>query len=137
MTATARTAPLRRYRHDRLRCDPTRNGETFDDKSFGFLWSVAAGFGYQITDNTTVDVGYRYLSSPNATQLVNLPDGIGEEGGHERTPDQGRPALRHLVSLTSKSYRTHGTAGRKPAVFPVLRLIPGPTIVRPLDVKLR
>ena len=66
-----------------------------DDKRFGFLWSVAAGFGYQITDNTTVDVGYRYLSSPNVTQLVNLPDGIGEEEG--MSVHQIRVGLRYAI----------------------------------------
>lgn len=76
-------------------CDSDQEGETIDDSRLGFLWSVAAGFGYQITENTTVDVGYRYLSSPNATQLVNLPDGIGEEEG--MSVHQIRVGLRYAI----------------------------------------
>ncbi len=76
-------------------CDADQEGELFDDKRFGFLWSVAAGFGYEITDNTTVDVGYRYLSSPSVTQLVNLPDGIGEEEG--MSVHQIRVGLRYAI----------------------------------------
>ena len=59
-------------------CD---DAKSIDDKSFGFLWQVSAGFGYQLTDYTTIDVGYRYLSSPDVSQVVSKSGGIDTKEG--------------------------------------------------------
>jgi opacity protein-like surface antigen len=79
-----------------LTCDDaTTPSDSVDGNSIGFLWALAAGFGYQISESTTFDLGYRYLSSPNSTQLVNLPDGVDEEEG--MSVHQFRVGLRYAI----------------------------------------
>lgn len=77
-------------------CDAEQGGgNSVDDERIGFLWALAAGFGYQLSEYTALDVGYRYLSSPNATQLVNLPAGLDEEEG--MSVHQVRVGLRYQI----------------------------------------
>ncbi len=77
-------------------CDQdNQSAESISNKSYGFLWQLSAGFGYQLTEFTTLDVGYRYLSSPNVMQLVNEPSGIDEKEG--MGVQQVRVGLRYAI----------------------------------------
>jgi opacity protein-like surface antigen len=41
-------------------------GEASDRKSsYNFMYGLAAGVSYQVTKNTSIDVGYQYLNAPN------------------------------------------------------------------------
>nr|MCU0790369.1 outer membrane beta-barrel protein [Nitratireductor sp.] len=76
-------------------CDADQGNNSVDEQRIGFLWALSAGFGYQLSEYTALDVGYRYLSSPNATQLVNLPGGIDEQEG--MSVHQVRVGLRYQI----------------------------------------
>jgi len=41
----------------------------WSDKQYRFAYALNAGLSYRFTPNTSVDVGYRYLSSPNTEYL--------------------------------------------------------------------
>ncbi|MGI9399879.1 MAG: outer membrane protein [Rhizobiaceae bacterium] len=41
------------------------------DTQYSFLWSIGAGFSYAVSDNASIDVGYRYLSAPNSLYITN------------------------------------------------------------------
>ena len=47
-------------------------GSVRGDKNWSFSWALMAGVGYEVTDNLTLDVGYRYL---------NLGDGKTKKTG--------------------------------------------------------
>jgi opacity protein-like surface antigen len=55
---------------DAFTCDEDQSGSSYDDKSYGLLWQLSAGFGYQLSEFTTLDVGYRYLSSPHVQHIA-------------------------------------------------------------------
>ncbi|WP_299939341.1 outer membrane beta-barrel protein [uncultured Nitratireductor sp.] len=47
------------------------------NRPFSLAYSLSAGFAYQMTQNTKLDVGYRYLSAPKAEYISISPDGYG------------------------------------------------------------
>jgi opacity protein-like surface antigen len=38
----------------------------YTDRSYSFLYSLSAGLSYAMTRNTSIDLGYQYIASPNA-----------------------------------------------------------------------
>jgi len=76
-------------------CDIQPDARSVSGKSYAFLWQLSAGFGYQLTENTTLDVGYRYLSSPNVLQVVNNAGGVDTKEGMD--VQQVRVGLRYAI----------------------------------------
>ena len=55
-------------------------GTRFDNNKVSLAYSLGAGFAYRVSQNTSVDFGYQYVTAPDA-QYVTLRDGtigIGE-----------------------------------------------------------
>jgi opacity protein-like surface antigen len=76
-------------------CDVQPDANSESGKSYGFLWQLSAGFGYQLTENTMLDVGYRYLSSPNVLQVVNKSGVVDTKEG--MSAQQVRIGLRYAI----------------------------------------
>jgi opacity protein-like surface antigen len=58
-------------------CDPasTYDGESESERQYNFAYSIGAGFGYQVTKNTTLDFGYEYFAIPEAKYVALTGDG--------------------------------------------------------------
>src|SRR5262245_28628704 len=62
------------------------------DRDLSFAWSVMAGFGYQLTERTVLDIGYRYMDLGRA--------------GSERLDSSGAPNPRvDIDNLTAHELR--------------------------------
>ncbi|HUG62913.1 MAG TPA: outer membrane protein [Methylomirabilota bacterium] len=56
-------------------------GEYYGEDTWNFAWALMAGVGYDITENVTVDLNYRYMNLGDAK--TNAPDGAPGNGSIE------------------------------------------------------
>jgi opacity protein-like surface antigen len=56
--------------------NPALVNQIHGDNTLSFAWSVMAGVGYQVSDRTIIDIGYRYLDMGDASS------GNGDSGGN-------------------------------------------------------
>ncbi|PSJ57276.1 outer membrane protein [Kumtagia ephedrae] len=66
---------------------------SYSDRDYNFLYTLNAGASYQVAKNVSVDVGYQYLSSPDAP-FVKIGDD-GAEYGKGLDYHQVRVGLRY------------------------------------------
>jgi len=69
--------------------------EELDNTSVSLLWSLNAGFAYDLTEDLAVDVGYRYLSASDASYLVEGGGAPNEATGV--SVQQVRVGLRYAI----------------------------------------
>ena len=53
----------------------------YSDSSYNLMYALSAGFSYQMTQNTSVDVGYQYMSSPDALYYTIGSSGLESHEG--------------------------------------------------------
>ncbi|MBP5344170.1 MAG: porin family protein [Alphaproteobacteria bacterium] len=56
-------------------------------RDYELAWQVGAGFGYNLTKNLTLDVGYRYVNNGNVKILRTTPDGTQGIKYHARNQE--------------------------------------------------
>jgi len=65
-------------------------GTRYTDRKYSLLYAANAGFSYQVAKNTSIDVGYQYLNSPEARWIK-----LDKDGG----PKFGKDIDYHTIKL--------------------------------------
>lgn len=66
-----------------------RNGEgsrefaRYDETKYNLMYGLSAGFAYKVSNNTSIDVGYQYLSAPSLDYYTVSDDGIRHRKGFD------------------------------------------------------
>ena len=67
------------FLHSSRKVDDTALGISDDDTQYAFAYSLGAGLAYKVAQNTSVDLGYQYISAPGL-EYFDIPSGNMDKG---------------------------------------------------------
>lgn len=56
---------------------------SYNKTSYDFMYGLSAGVSYQLSKNTSVDLGYQYVSAPNVNYYTIADDGLHYNKGYD------------------------------------------------------